>query len=831
MNSFADFFAELKRRKVIRPTLIYAGLAWIAIQVVAVLVPILGGPPWLVRVLVVVILLGLPVAVVASWLVGFDPDRFRLAAPTEDERAERTRAGDSAPISRSSPVPASPLIGRKAEVEAVAALLGGEARVVTITGPGGTGKTRLAIAVADRVEGAFPDGVAFVSLAAVAEASDVLPALARALDVPEAEGRALADGLATRLGDRRVLLVLDNVEHVVEAAPDLAAVLARCPALRVLATSRAPLKIGAEAEYPLHPLALPDAALPPDDLAHVPSVALFVARAQKARPDFVLTAETAGAVAAICRRLDGLPLALELAAARVRVLDPQALLDRLARSLDVLTTGDRDLPERQRTLRATIAWSHDLLTEPEQQLFRRLAVFAGGWTQDAAEAVGYDGDASRALDEVSSLVEKGLVQPAGVPGRFDLLQTIRAFAGERLDASGEAEAIRARHAAYYLIVAEEVRVGVAGPRQLEAMARADVEAANHRAVLAHDRQRAALGDAEAAESGLRLCGSFWLYWHIRGLHVSALEWSDAFLNAPASPAASLGRCRALASAGLAATTLGDFARGVADCLTGAGIARDLGSAQDEARNWFMAGFGALSSGDLDAARTYLDRSLGLHRTGGLDWAWGEAIVHTVLGIVDAATGDPESARSRFDHALAVQTEIGDYEGAGITYGGLGMLAVVAGDHEAALDHYDDAFRAFATVGDRPEEARVLDALAWSSLALNRTDDARSYFLQSFQAYNEVASVRGQGLALLGLAATEAADGHDERALALEAAAEVFSEQAGIVNVYPSGSEAPDVLERARVRVAPDERERLAAGGRRLSVAEAVQLALTPTPAA
>ncbi|WP_412061325.1 ATP-binding protein [Rubrivirga sp. IMCC45206] len=824
MASLAPFVAELHRRKVIRPTLIYAGLAWVAIQVVVALVPTLGGPPWLARALVVAILLGLPVAVVVSWLTGFDPESLRRALPADDGRAPATGADGVAVISRPPPAPTSPLVGRTAELDAVAERLGGDARVVTITGPGGTGKTRLAIAVADRVRAAFPGGLAYVSLAPVAEAGDVLPALARALDVPEAEGRSPAEGVATRIGDRRVLLVLDNCEHVLDAAPGLAAVLARCPALRILATSRAPLKIRAEAEVPLHPLALPPRGAALGDLAGTPSVALFVARAQKARPGFALTADNADAVAAICRRLDGLPLALELAAARMRVLDPEALLDRLGHALDVLTTGDRDLPERQRTLRATIAWSHDLLTEPEQQLFRRLAVFAGGWTQGAAEAVGYDADAGRALDEVTSLVEKGLVQPDGA-GRFDLLETIRAFALEQLDASGETDDVKARHAAYVLTVAEEVGAGITGATQLASMDRADRETANLQEALGWFRERALGGDAEAAERGMQLCGALWLYWHIRGRHLSARAWTDAFLDAPASPARSLARARALNTAGMASWSLGETDRSVREWQLAVDLAGEAGREPDLAVAGFLLGIGLLVSGRMAEARGHLEASVARAHKVGAEWT--AALAQSFIGYLDLLTGRPEEARRVSEAALETLTRIGDYEGSGFALSTLATLAAADGDHEQALALYARSQQAYETLGDRPEEARVLDGMGWTALALERTEAARGHFLASLRAYEEIASERGVGVALLGLAATAEAEGQPERAVRLAAAAEVFSEQQGIVMVYADDSPARPYVERARAAVSAEALERLTDEGRRLSVPQAVQLALAP----
>jgi predicted ATPase len=777
-----------------------------------------------------VAIIGLPIVIVVSWIFDIDPDRLQLVA-TPDTKEATPAAVVVDKISLPPPRLPGTLIGRDRDLDHIVTRIRSDARMITLTGPGGTGKTRLATAAAQALLTTFAGNVAFVELAAVTDADRVLPSIARALDLPEAEGRSVIDSVGVLVGNRHVLFVLDNLEQVLGAAPEIAALLARCPRLHILVTSRSPLRIGAEEEYALAPLDLPAAGarIMPEDLGRYPATALFMERATGACPDLDPTPDQAVAIAAICRRLDGLPLALELAAARVRVLDPQALLKRLEHALDVLTTGARDLPERQRTLRATIDWSYSLLSPSEQQLYRRLAVFEGGWTHDAAEAVCYDGASDAALDDVASLIEQGLVRPAGKPGRFDMLQTILEFARERLDESGEAEMLRTRHADYYLTVADEIRLGVAGPGQMASMARGDAEAANHQAALAHYRSRATQGDAEAAENGMLLCGALFLYWHIRGLHVSSGEWCNAFLELPGSPEQSLGRARALATAGLASMTLGSFDQGIAESLRGAEIARQVGSTFDEALSYFMAGATAMSGGDLETANRFMQRSLDFHGTGELDWPWGKAIAQTFLGIVKAALGDVESARTLIEEALVTQTRIGDYEGMGASYGGLGLLADVAGEHEAAIAHYVDAKRAFATVGDRPEEARILDSLAWSSLALNRADDARSYFFQSFQAYDEVASVRGKGLALIGLAATEAVEGNDERAVALEAAANVFSKQEGIVTQYPPGASAPEFLERAHESVAPDEVARLTAEASRWSVEEALDYAKQREP--
>jgi predicted ATPase len=365
------------------------------------------------------------------------------------------------------PAPIAPLLGRAADLESLIELAR-KHRVVTITGPGGVGKTRIAIELGRQLAPEFLDGVAFIALADVTEPADFLPALAVALDVKEAEGRTLGDGVVALIGDKKALLLLDNLEQVVLAAPEVAQLVQRCPGLRIVTTSRTPLRIAAEREYPLAPLDLPPASGPGSttSLMAYSAVALFIERARTTRGAFELTPQNAAAVAAICRRLDGIPLAIELAAARLRLVSPEALLERLDRVLEVLTSGARDNPERQQTLRATIDWSHSLLTEPERRLFRRMSVFAGGCTVADREAVCAD-PGETVLDELESLVDKALVQVDRAGGRFTMLQTIAEYARERLEAMGGLPGeVAQRHAQRYAALAREIREGVEGADQV-----------------------------------------------------------------------------------------------------------------------------------------------------------------------------------------------------------------------------------------------------------------------------------------------------------------------------------------------------------------------------
>jgi predicted ATPase/DNA-binding XRE family transcriptional regulator len=361
------------------------------------------------------------------------------------------------------PAPLTRLIGRQTELATLSAgLQDAEVRLLTVTGPGGVGKTRLAIAAAAAMPEAFHDGVVFVDLSPLTDAALVLPMIAGTLGVQASLGQPLIATLATFVAAKRLLLLLDNCEPVLGAAPDVVTLLAESPHLMVLATSREPLRVRGEQEFPLLPLPLPAFDHLPviEDLAQSPAVALFLERARAVQPDFALTADTALAVAAICRHLDGLPLAIELAAARVKILPPPALLARLQQRLPLLTGGGRDLPARQRTMRNAIAWSYELLTPEEQRLFSRLAVFVGGCTLEAAEAVCPTDDDSTygVLEGVASLVDKSLMREdhgSGGEPRYLMLETVREFALEQLQASGEEATIRMRHATWCLALAEQ----------------------------------------------------------------------------------------------------------------------------------------------------------------------------------------------------------------------------------------------------------------------------------------------------------------------------------------------------------------------------------------
>ncbi len=557
------------------------------------------------------------------------------------------------------------------------------------------------------------------------------------------------------------------------------------------------------------------------------AIALFVERARTTRGSFELTPENAGAVAAVCRRLDGLPLALELAAARLRLLSPEALLERLDRALDVLTSGPRDTPERQQTLRATIDWSHSLLTESEQRLFRRMAAFAGGCTLTDLEAVCAD-PGETILDELESLVDKALVQADGQGDRLRMLETIGEYARERLEAAGETGEIARRHARRYGALAGEIRDGARGRRSARAVERGIADEANLQAALDTLLAAARGGDAAASEEGMQLSGDLWLYWHIRGKNLTAREYAAAFFDTDVAGSPTIGRAGVLITAGLASWVLGQFERANDEWGEAYRIAWELDADRELCISAHMRGLGLIGFDLQEGLRCAAES---VERSRQLGFVWAEGFGSTVDGILHAVAGDLDTAQARYTHALEIQQRIGDEEGAGLSFGGLAQLASIRGDLASALDLYQRSLAAFEAIGDRAEEARILAETAWTYLRHEDSTLARRYFLDSVQAYTDVASVRGVGLSLIGLAAAEAVEDRPETAVRIAAAAEVYADQEGIVNVYSDETPGREFVDQARAALSAADVAHATEVGRRLTIREALDLARIPQTAA
>src|SRR5215210_4343764 len=487
------------------------------------------------------------------------PERvFQLTAPDLPSDFPPLRTLEGRP--NNLPAQPTPLVGREREVaEVTQRLLAPETRLLTLTGPGGTGKTRLALQAATDLLEEFEGGTFFVPLAALTDPKLVTSAVAIPLGVLEAPDRPLEEGIKEHLREKKVLLVLDNFEQILQGAQLVARLLAACPDLKVLATSRIPLGIYGEREYPVPSLSLPDPDRLPslERLTQYEAVRLFIERARDARPDFSLSNENAPTVARICARLDGLPLAIELAAARVKVLTPQKMLDRLGDRLKLLTGGARDLPERQRTLRATMEWSHALLEEGERALFARLSVFAGGRTLDAIEAVcDPEGDLPvEVLDGVESLVDKSLLreEAAGGEPRFVMLETVHEYAREKLEESGEAEELRRLHARYFFSLVERENGTFKGGGRPEWFQLLEDEQDNFRAALAWTLE------SDEVEFGLRLAAALQPFWARGGHYSEGCSWLEAVL-AKHGRASEAARAKALNARGWLAQWQGDVER-------------------------------------------------------------------------------------------------------------------------------------------------------------------------------------------------------------------------------------------------------------------------------
>ena len=681
------------------------------------------------------------------------------------------------------PVQLTSFVGREEEIAEVRRLLDGS-RLLTLTGPGGSGKSRLALQVAAELLSDFRDGAFFADLSSVADPALVPSVVARAVDVPQVMGRPALEAVKQHLRDKQLLLVADNFEQVAEAAPMLEELLSAAPALKVMVTSRVVLSLRGEQEYLVPSLDMPDPGRLPDvhALGRFEAVRLFTERALAVRPEFRLTEENAPAVAEIIARLDGLPLAIELAATRTKVLTPQAMLPRLQQRLSILTAGARTLPERQRTLRDAIAWSYDLLDAAERRLFARLSVFAGGWTLESAEVVCDPADLGLdVLDGLTSLVDKSLArrtEPADAQPRFAMLETIREFGREQLRAGGDLDGVLRRHGDHFLDLAVEAEPHLTAGDQGEWLDRCDRDHANIRAAL---RWAIEAGEVDRAQEA---AGALWRFWQQRGHLAEGRRWLEALLAPPLPQGRTAARAKALTGAG--------------------GIA------------WWQE--------DMAAAEVFYEEALAIERELGDPAGIAEALYNQ--GFILGARDDFDTAVRLFEESLELFRRAGDEPGMARAEWMIVIRDLIAGDLDGTVARAEEAVATWRRVGDR---FHLGDGLVWLAVLYARAGrraDARWAILQALELVREIDSPMGMVSVILGLAYVARWEERHEDAMRLVGAAESLRERVGggaPINFLAGFMGDPEA--EARAHLSRQAAQRAINEGRAMSVDAALALAV------
>ncbi len=677
---------------------------------------------------------------------------FQVVAPNLRADFPPLKSLDALP--HNLPIHLTSFIGREREIAELKRLLS-QSRLLTLTGLGGTGKTRLALQVAADVLLEYHDGVWFVDLAALSDPTLVPQSVASVLTVREQPGRPLESTLADHLQSRQVLLVVDNCEHLIRACATLADTLLRaCPDLRICATSREALSVSGEVLYSVPPLSLPDAKqLLPEVLPRFDATRLFIERAILSRPDFTVHSRNAHAVAEICRRLDGLPLAIELAAARVKVLSPEQIVSRLDDRFRLLTKGGRTTLPRHQTLQAAIDWSYDLLAEKEQMLLRRMSVFAGGFTLEALEAV-CSGDfieTHEVLGLLAQLVDKSLVtaDPQNGSGRYRLLETVRQYGQEKLSKSGEVPERRRRHRDWFLDMAERLQDAIRGPEQDVWLNLLSAE---------HDNFRAALAWSSAeyrAEEGLRLAVCLTSFWYVRGHSSEGRTWLDTTLSRSDRVPASL-RAKGLYAAGLLATGQGAYTEARPLHEESLRIFRELGDRQGMAHALHGLGRVAEGQGDYVSARPLFEESLTIIRERGD--RRGMAVAFIDLAWVAQEQGDYAAARSLAEESLAICRELGDTRLVGATLHVLSWVAKGEGDYAVAQSLLEESVAIFRKVGDQRAMADCFRGLGLVAEGRGNYPEAQRLYEESLEIFRELGDRRGMALSLKGIGDVAALQG-------------------------------------------------------------------------
>lgn len=686
--------------------------------------------------------------------------------------------------------------------------------LLTLTGSGGCGKTRLSLQVAADMLEEHPDGVWFVELAPLTDPALVPQTVAEALGLRETPGEPITRTLLSFLKERQMLLVLDNCEHVLQASARLVdALLKSCAKLRVLVSSREALGIGGESAYRVTSLSVPSLqeTSTPQSVSDYAAVRLFIDRAVAAKSDFSVTSQNASALASVCRRLDGIPLAIELAAARVRSLSVEEVNTRLNDCFRLLTGGSRTALPRQQTLRSLIDWSYDLLNAEEKTLLQQVAVFAGGWTLEAAEQL----CGEEALDLMTSLVDKSLAvaEMQGETTRYRLLETVRQYARDRLVESGESAEVRRRHQAYFAALAEAAAPQMRGPQQGVWLERLESE---------HDNLRAALEWSDP-EMILRIASALWQFWSVRGYVSEGREWLAGALAGAEVQAPTALRARALYVAGAMASSQGDYATARTCCEESLAIYRESGNTHDIAVLLHSLGINSSSQGDHTAARTLFAESLAIHREA--EYKPGIANVLHSLGMIASREGDYAAARAFNEESLAIHRELGHARGIANVLHSLGIIASGEGDAAAARTWYAQSLTIYRELGHKRGIANLLHSLG---MIASREDDyaaARALYVESLAIHRELGNRRGIANSLEAMAALAAVQEQPERAAQLWGAAEALRSEVGAPLPSSERTHFALLVEHARAELSEEMFTAAQARGRALTLEHSTALAL------